>query len=176
MTTSIKWLIGIVVAAIAGVILGAMFFHSQSAPVAGAINNGAAVQNYPYWFTNGFYGGSSQQFSVDSSGAMTLGSSGTKLSSVIATTCTGIVYASLTGTSTQSFDCAVTGALTTAKFVGISIPNGATYLSTNAGIIVWGGHASTTAGYVSGYITNLSGVATSSYAQATTSMPVLVIQ
>lgn len=66
MTTMTKNIIGIVVALVIGVAIGATFAsHSNF----GAINNGAQVQNFPFWFTNGFYGGSAQQFSVTTAGS-----------------------------------------------------------------------------------------------------------
>lgn len=110
-------------------------------------------------------------------GTIKVSSSGTTLNGIISTTCNITVYASLSATTTQSFDCPVTGALTTAKFVGVGATvtqNPGSSIANN--LVLWGGHASTTAGFVSGYITNLTGIATSSYPLATTSVPVLVIQ
>lgn len=111
-------------------------------------------------------------------GTFKLGSTGTTLNSVITGTCTGIVYSSLAATTTQPIDCAVTGALTTAKSVSLGAPvmNGLDGGSIYGNLLIWGGHASTTAGYVEAYITNLTGVATTSFAQATTSIPFLVVQ
>jgi hypothetical protein len=113
--------------------------------------------------------------SLRTDGSLTVSSTGTTINGIIATTCTGIVYASLAATTSQAIDCAVTGALTSAKSVTLGAP--ANLQSGNyGGLVIWGGHASTTAGYVEGYITNLTGQATTSYALATTSIPVLVIQ
>lgn len=105
-----------------------------------------------------------------------LGTNGTSLNGIIATTCTGIVYASLAATTTAPIDCAVTGTLTTAKVVVLSLPNERVAAGNALNLIVFGAHASSTPGYITAYVTNLLGVATTSYAQATTSMPVLVIQ
>src|SRR3990167_4991694 len=98
----------------------------------------------------------------------------TLLNGVIATTCTGIVYASLGATTTAPIDCAVTGALTSAKFVSLHLPSGLPPAGINRNLIVSGGFASSTAGYITAYITNITGAATSSYPLATTSMQVLV--
>ncbi|MGF6428218.1 hypothetical protein [Bradyrhizobium elkanii] len=107
-----------------------------------------------------------------------VGDRGTPISGpVLATTCTAIVYASLGATSTQAFSCPVSGALTTAKVVTFGGKAGSfTGVSSLGNFVIWGGHASSTANYVEGYITNLSGAATSSYSQATSSIPVFVVQ
>lgn len=127
-------------------------------------------------FIQGITFGTRNQSQFDNAGKFTLGSSGTALTNIIATTCTGIVYASLGATTTAPIDCAVTGALTTAKAVILELPSGQPAAGIVRNLIVTGGHASSTAGYVTANITNLTGTATTSYAQATTSMKVLVIQ
>ncbi len=112
--------------------------------------------------------------SLQTAGTVTIGASGTALTNIIATTCTGIVYAALAATTTRPIDCAVTGALTSAKFVGFGTPAG--MQTGNLGLIISGGHASSTTGYVTGYISNFGANSTSSYPLATTSIPVIVVQ
>jgi hypothetical protein len=134
---------------------GAAYMYFSPSYGGGTITN---ITN-PFWFKN----------------TVKVGANGTAVSGVIATTCDATVYASLGATSTAKFDCPVTGALTTAK--AVSFGSLATAQTGNYGnLIIWGGRASSTAGYVSGFITNLTGQATSSYALATTSIPVLIVQ
>ncbi len=74
------WIIGIVVAAILGVAILVAAFHSSGpkSSTTYGINNGAQVQNYPFWFTNNtgtgavVYGGRSQQWAITDSGAETV--------------------------------------------------------------------------------------------------------
>lgn len=160
----IKVIIGAFIGGVIALMLFLMFAPKPEMPSGAVASGDASTITNQFVFTKGLQIG-------------TTATNRTLINGVIATTCTGIVYASLNATTTAAFDCAVTGALTTAKFVDFGAAVSPTLgNSFSNSIVLWGGHASTTAGYVSGYITNLTNVATSSYPQATTSIPVLVIQ
>lgn len=92
---------------------------SKEGIVAGSINNGAEYYNYPYWFGNGLYSGSQQQWAVTSTGNMVVSSGetftqGSLNSEVISGTCNAGAYAAsstlfaianpFNATSTATFD------------------------------------------------------------------------
>lgn len=171
MSTTLKWIIGIVVAAIVGVAIGAVAFHSGAPAINYGINNGAAVQNYPFWFTNGFYAGPNQQFSISASGQTTLGTTGTPFTHLNNGTCYIQPYAAtIAASSSASVDCQATqatGGLTTAKDTALTgVFSGDTVIgtlgSTTAGT-TFGGldllytAASSTNGYITFEVFNQTG-------------------
>lgn len=155
---------------IALVAIGAVTVSRSDAPSLGT-TGAASYVALPTWFGGGLSIGSSQQLNVSSTGGLTLGASGTALSQVIDTTCTAIAYTSLAATSSQQLDCPVTGAVSTDRVL-VALPLAASNAA--LGFTIGGAAASTTAGYVSFRLYNLTGAATSSYAQATTSVHVIV--
>ncbi len=172
MTNKIIGVIAVLSILISGYSLYLSYASSPAAPSFGAVGVKLAENYDPYLRYNGGY---YSNLPIQTNSTFQLSSSGTAINGIIATTCTGIVYASLAATTSQAIDCAVTGALSSAKSVTLGAP--ANLQSGNYGsLVIWGGHASSTAGYVEGYITNLTGQATTSYPLATTSIPVLVIQ
>jgi hypothetical protein len=106
---------------------------------------------------------------VTASNGILIGSAGTGINQLLHGTCTATVYASLAATSSQLADCTVAGALP-GDHVFVALPN-----SANAGenFAIAGSAASSTAGHIAFTIENLTGAATSSYAQATTGVEYL---
>lgn len=103
-----------------------------------------------------------------SSTGVKFSTSGTAVVGVNFGTCTAIVYASLAATSSQRADCVATGAASGDKVI-VMLPQAAR-ASANDNFIIAGASASSTAGYISFNLYNMTGVATSSYPLATTSV------
>lgn len=101
-----------------------------------------------------------------------VGPNGSSLVQIIDTTCTATVYASLAATSSQPFDCPVTGIIAGDRVTMQLLPGADIGPSYNFSAI--GAGASSTSGYARGIIYNLTGAATSSYSQATSSVHVTV--
>jgi hypothetical protein len=180
MTTAQKILSALVVLVLVILGVGAFLSFNRGVPAGASINRYEAGV---WQFGNGIYAGLTQQFAIDKNGALTtsgtvtLGASGSAINQVLFTTCTLTVYGtSLAATSSARFDCPVTGLTTAAKAVFISLASTTQTGAGNGSFMVFGTGASTTAGYATGFIYNLSGAATSSYAQATSSAQVFVIQ
>lgn len=156
---------------IAGIIVGLLF-----SAVSGSGNLGGVYSQVNQNFREGIKVGTSDQFSISSAGAVTnsgsetltgsftLGSGGTSLSAIVAGSCT--IWAPATtiaATTTQQVVCqgATDGgisALTGVTTDSICTLNHAS--STNAtigGIGVFGVSASSTAGYIQGQLSNLTG-------------------
>lgn len=168
MSTTTKWIIGILVAAIVGVAIGAVAFHSGNATAPSTkfgISNNYQVINYPEWETNGFAAGSQQQFVVNSLGQVTLGTSGTPITTLINGTCNASTAGlPLAATTTATFTCTVPGAV-----VGENVD-----VNLAANPTSWGAFTVvapvTTAGGISFGILNGTGASTSSFPLATTSV------
>lgn len=122
------------------VVLGALFgflgffgIHLGGSQSFGAINNGALVQNYPYWFTNStgsgnvLYAGKSQQFAVTDAGALTAG----------AATLNGnlTVTTSNTATSTITVGCFQSYATSTATSLALRFTASTTAPTNGSGVI-----------------------------------------
>ena len=159
-----KTLIGIVAGL--AVILGIAFYLIPSSN-----SVGGTVENFPTWFYNGLFAGHTKQFQVSNAGAVTaagitntgastaagtttLGASGTPITQLLKGTCSLIGSFSITATTTAAMDCAVSGALagdTVFYTLATTTP------TTNLGWRVVGANASTTAGYLTFKLQNLTG-------------------
>ncbi len=113
-------------------------------------------------------------------GGAPIGSSGTAITQVISSTCnaTSAARATVAATTSAAFFCAVTGAASGDR-VFVSLPAGAGINPSGSGtpwggFVIGSGYASTS-DYIGFNIMNLTGVATSSFTQATTSIQYLVI-
>src|SRR3989344_2730000 len=113
-------------------------------------------------------------------GGVTAGSSGTALTKKTASTCDGPspARATVAATTSAAFFCAVTGAASGDK-VFVSLPAGAGINPSGAGT-PWGGFVvgsayATTTDYIGFNIMNLTGIATSSFTQATTSVQYWIV-
>lgn len=149
---------------------------------------GGTVHNFPEQFYNGLKAGTSNQWSISSTGAVTTsggvnntgtftqGSSGTAITQIIATTCTILANSSIAATSTGSADCAVTGVQAGDKVVDVTLAT--TTPVTNLGIQIVGANASSTAGWVTFKLLNLTGAAVTPGSQANfgSSTQVLIIR
>lgn len=126
------------------------------------------------WFGNGIYVGQSQQFAVSSSGAVTIGASGTSIAQSIDTTCNlAFPSVSFTASTTAQFICPVTGILAGDRIQAeLPIGAGANAIgagSTFGGFSVTAAYATTT-GIVGITLANNTGASTSTFPQATTSI------
>jgi hypothetical protein len=144
---------------------------------------GASVNHYEaglWHFGNGLYAGLSQQFGIDGDGDVSstatfaLGSSGTAHTKFISGTCNPTFSgASLGATSTGQFFCAVTGAASGDKVL-VALPAGAGAHAQGSGSLYGGflvsGTYATTSNVIGFNIYNGTGAATTSFAQATTSV------
>lgn len=139
--------IGIAVLAV-GALLGLLAFvgfHWGGGASFGTVNNGAAVINYPEWFTNGtggtsnvFYAGNTQQFSIADNGNLTSGTitaGATTLSGNLTITTTNAA------TSTATVGCVQTYATSTATPVYfalvVSKTASTTFAGTGQGNVMW---------------------------------------
>jgi len=140
---------------IAGVIVGLLFsaISVKSNPVGGVYNQ---VTKY---FYDGINVGTSGQYTISSTGAVTntasvtTGTNGSTISFVKATTC-NLVGGTIAATSSAVGDCAVTGVVAG----DLVIP---TLATSTANVVATGARASSTAGFVTVRLLNLTGSASS---------------
>jgi hypothetical protein len=147
----------------------ALFHGSQSF-------GGAAYEALPKWFGNGLYAGSSQQLSINSNGAVTVGSSGTAVSGVNWKSCPLIASSfTVAASTTVPMDCAVAGAVSTdfvmAQFGTTTVP-----AATTGGWRIVGVSASSTSGYDTIQVRNDTGASAIIPAQIASSTEVLNIR
>ncbi len=110
---------------------------------------------------------------LQSNGTFQVGSSGSSLSQVLATTCS-LIYtnSSIIASSSTAFDCAVTGVVSTDKvFV-----QEATSTAAAAGWAIIGASASTTSGFVTFNIVNNTGATNNIPRNIASSTAVLIIR
>lgn len=157
---------------IAGIVVGLLFTAvSKNEPSLSGI-----YHNTTEYFIQGLKAGTSNQFVVSesgvisSSGGITIGASGTALTQVLKGTCNAATTAlPLAATTTITFTCSATG-VASGDNVSIVLPH-LTGVRGPAGfgsLVVSGVVASTNT--ISFGITNLTGVSTSSFPLATTSV------
>lgn len=97
-------------------------------------------------------------------GTTQMGSSGTAISKVLTGTCTLLANFSIAATSTRDVDCAVTGVVEGDKvFLSLSTTTGNGIASQYS---IVGTHASTTSGFVTAKLLNLTGTAATPAATA----------
>lgn len=176
MTTSQK-----VVSAVVGLWLVALtvFSFVGGSHAFGTIQ-GAVYDALPHWFGNALYVGTSQQTSVDSSGCVTVGSSGSKACQAQFGTCnlTQSIAGSFAATTTQQFYCSVTG-VSAGDLVIADLPVGAGVNSSGAGSLSGGfgvtAAYATTSNFIGVTLANFTGAATSSFPQATTTVEYRVL-
>jgi hypothetical protein len=141
---------------IAGVVVGLLFSAVVSSLEPSTL--GGVYNQVNNTFREGIKVGTSDQFSVTSAGALTLGTSGTTHTQVIATTCNLIgTNGSQNATTSAAYDCAVTG-VTPGDLVFGSL-NSATGATNNGRWAIASTKASTTAGYVTFVVVNNTGAA-----------------
>lgn len=175
MTTTQKIGLGVVLALVA---FTSAFIGGEVAG-GGAKLGGGAYEALSKWFGNGLTAGSSQQFAISSTGAVTnstswtLGSSGTTLTRLNAGTCYIQPYATtIAASSTALVDCQATAAVasTSSTYTNDSALTGVTYgdgvnvtLATSTGSATFLGlnlesaSASGTAGYIQLRLSNKTG-------------------
>jgi hypothetical protein len=148
-----KIVLGII--AIVVVIGGWLLFGGSNLPL------GGTVHNFPELFTGGLKIGTSNQTVFSSTGALTVGTSGTSLTQVLKGTCVlgtlgaASIDASHAATTTKSYDCPVTG-VTPGDLVIASLAT-STNMGAQGGWVVEGAKASSTAGYIDVVIANFTG-------------------
>jgi len=110
-------------------------------------------------------------------GTLQLGPNGATITELKSTTCTlSTTQLPLEATSTDVFYCAITGVASGDQvFVSLPSDNGAEGVANFSGFMLSYARASTTAGYIEVGLSNFSGVATSTFPLATTSVQVLYI-
>lgn len=139
----IKLLI-VAVVALAALGLGLAFLTGNDAPRSGAVvtSTTQAIQK-----AAGFIAGTS---------GIKFGTSGSTVTQLLVGTCNLISDASIAATSTAAVDCAVTGSVAGDKvFVSLAT----TTPSTNLGWRITGANASSTSGYITVKLMNLTGAA-----------------
>lgn len=160
MKTPIKIILGIVIAAV--LVAGGYYFGHRSSPVqAGAVNGGFSqgqVQTNPMIFVNG----------------ASFGAQGSALNSFIDGTCNPTFYGtSFAASTTATFVCSVSG-VQAGDLIWGDMPKGAGVLGGGAGSLGLGfsivSAYATTSNLIDFTIANFTGAATSSFAQATTSV------
>jgi hypothetical protein len=84
------------------VVVAALSLSSGGSKMLGGANT---YETYPVHFVNGLYGGGSNQFAVSSTGALTLGASGTAVANSMFGTCniTQMVTGSFAATTSAQF-------------------------------------------------------------------------
>lgn len=102
-----------------------------------------------------------------------VGENGSTLNEIKSTTCNLSTTATSLASSTSPFQCAITG-IASGDQVFVTLPYGNS-MSGLGGIAMRYAVASTTAGFIEVGLFNASGVATTSYALATTSVQVLYL-
>lgn len=106
-------------------------------------------------FVEGLFAGTGRQFEISRSGNVRIGTTGTALSVVAKGTCTILADASVAATSTKNFDCAFSGVK-----AGDTVMAHLSASSTLASQYVIKGYvASSTDGYITFSILNLTGAA-----------------
>ena len=142
------------------VIAGVVFYLIPSAKV------GGTVENFPTQWYNGLFAGHTKQLSIDANGKLvtsggitntgtaTIGASGTGLTQVLKGTCSLIGAPTIAATSTAAMDCAATGAVA-GDTVFFTLAT--TTPSTNLGWRVIGANASSTSGFLTFIVQNLTG-------------------
>jgi hypothetical protein len=173
MSTTLQKIFGVVV--VVGAICGALAFCGLTLSGAvhsfGASFSGDVVSN-PQWFSNGFFGGQSQQFAVSSTGATTIGTNGTAFNRLDGGTCYIKPWATtIAASSTQLADCqgtaavgSSTGLYLTSALAGVTLGDSVvTTMATGTASTVYGGidieaaSASSTPGYIQLLIANQTG-------------------
>lgn len=145
----------------------------------GALSLGGLAEYQKQSFLAGFYGGSSRQVEVNKDGGFRLGTSTTAstLTFVKKGTCDLIqsVIGSHGATTSKAFHCAVTGAQSGDNVI-VSLPLGAGIAgSLQSGFTVNAAYATAT-DMIGVSVYNGTGAATSSYTQATASVPYLILR
>jgi len=172
-----------IILAVAALAIGVIGYfighHTIPVPSFGAIGTNP-VENYIpiIKYNEGYY----SELGITTTGAviagtLQVGTNGSTISELKSTTCNlSITAARLPlATSTQPFQCAVTG-VASGDQVYVSLPSDGGSLSGNGGVYVTYAKASTTAGFIEvGLALTPMQVATSSFAGATTSVSVLYI-
>jgi len=159
-------------------ILGAVGFFmglSKGASFGSTTFQSGQVQQDAFLFLNGFSAGSSQQFAVNGSGQVNFGANGSTLTNFIFGKCnvTQTTPGSQAATTTAQFYCAVPGVNAGDYIIGDMPANAGNYpngsLSPQGGFDLISTYA-TSSGIVAFQIANFTGGASSSFAQATTSV------
>jgi len=138
-----------IVALILGIAIGAVVGGNnqpQNSPIVGGMTNLDGLTITP----------------VDSGDGLTVGSSGTNVSFIASGTCTLVTGAggtdeSHTASTTEPYDCAVTGAVSGDDVLMQFATSTETTSTVSSGWVIVGAKASTTSGYITANILNFSG-------------------
>lgn len=149
----INWILGLGLVAVLALSLGS----GNGKTLGGS----SFFEQFPVHFGGGLYVGTTKQLSISSAGSiattgtLSVGSSGTTITQIVAGTCDLVgMDATQNASTTRSYDCAVAGVVNDDKvFVQLST----TTPSTNLGWRVNGASASTTSGYITISLMNLTG-------------------
>lgn len=130
------------------------------AGVAVALNSGlflgsGATHFQKESFYEGLFAGTNRQINISRDGTMTIGTSGSALSVVAKGTCSILANASVAATSTKNFDCAFSG-VRAGDIVMAHLSASSTLASQ---YVVKGYVASSTDGYITFSVLNLTGAA-----------------
>ena len=132
------------------------------------------------YFENGFFAGSSSELQVDgegnlsTTGTVQVGDNGTEQDALIAGTCNLVQsFGAFAATTTKEHYCAVTGVSAGDK-IFVSMPKAAGVASGAAGFIPVAAYATAT-NMIGVALYNATGAATSTYPQASTSIPYWIV-
>jgi hypothetical protein len=143
-----------VIVALGLVVVGFMAFKPDATQFGAVTNNITHSEQGVWWFSNTHYFGSTQQTSVSSAGAVTIGATGTATAGDQWGTCSLIAPSfTVAASTTVPMDCAVTGAVST-DFV---LTQFATSSANGQGWSIKGAAASTTSGFVTLRVANETG-------------------
>jgi len=149
-----KFVASLLVALLLGIVIGGVF--SSQSKLGGLIH--VSLER----FVQGIEVGTTGQFAVSNAGVVTsggvqVGTAGTALTALVATTCDLIgTDVSQAASSTAAYDCAVTGAVT--GDVVLAQLRRSSAFGTNIGWTIHATKASTTADYITVILGNWSGV------------------
>lgn len=165
------------VLAVTTLLFGYLYFKPLSF---GAANPTGPIHYQMEGFTQGAAFGGRNQSYFDNNGKFTLGSSGTTATQAQFGTCNlGNDGVSFAATTTKQFYCTVTG-VAASDLVLADLPVGAGANGSGAGSL-WGGFLvvsayATTSNQIGVTVLNMTGAATSSYPQATTTVEYRVLR
>lgn len=174
------------VVVVLAIVIGYLVGGSSGAPKVGG-----TVENFPVLFSNGLKAGngSTPQFQISSTGALTttgtltLGTNGTALNAIQTGTCTIYAYSTtIAATSSARVDCQAGAAALTA-ITGIASGDrifatlaSTTVDTTQGGLVLESAAASTTAGFITLKILNLTGAAFTWVSTASSSISYLALR
>jgi hypothetical protein len=108
-------------------------------------------------FVEGLFAGNSRQLEITRNGALKIGDNGATFAELKATTCNLIgTDGSQTASTTVAYDCAITG-IASGDVVLAQLATTTVYVGGSAGWLITASKASTTSGYITVLLSNLTG-------------------